>query len=215
MSIKGVIFDLDGVILSTDKYHFSAWKSICEDLGIHVDDNLDEKLRGVGRMDSLNIILGFAYEDFTPEEKVMLAERKNKRYIELLNDLSPDIVDKNVITTLKYLKARNIKTAIASSSKNARMILRKVLLFDIFDIVVDGNDIRRSKPDPEVFLSAQKKLKLKRKECLIVEDAETGVLAAKNAGIRVALIGKNKKGKNQEDYIIGNLNEVLKLTRSE
>lgn len=189
MSIKVVIFDLDGVIVSTDDYHYRAWKVMADEEGIYFDKRINERLRGVSRMESLEIILEKADKEYTNEEKIQMAEKKNSLYRELLNELTPNDILPGVMKVLEDLKAKNTKIAIGSSSKNTPMILGKIGLKDYFDAVADGNDIKNSKPDPEVFLLAAKKLEVNSEECLVVEDADAGVEAAIAGNMKVLAVG--------------------------
>lgn len=189
---KGIIFDLDGVICHTDKYHYMAWKNLADSIGIYFDEQINNRLRGVSRMESLGIILERSDKAYSDKEKEEFANKKNEMYKELLNKMSENDLDKKVKETLDILKERGYKTAIASSSKNARLILSKLNLIDFFDIIVDGNDIKYSKPDKEVFEKAGIGLGLLCDECLVVEDAASGVEGAKRAGMEVAGIGDAK-----------------------
>lgn len=210
MKIKGVIFDLDGVICSTDEFHYLAWKTIADDEGIYFDKSINNRLRGVSRMDSLNIILENAKKEYSEEEKIELANTKNEIYKKYLIRMSPKDVDSSVTKTLKELKSKNIKIAIGSSSKNTKKILRQVGLIDEFDAIADGNDITHSKPNPEVFLVAAKKLHLEPRECIVVEDAFAGIDAA-NAGKFISVgIGDASKYK-KADYKISNIYEILDI----
>ena len=190
---KGIIFDLDGVICHTDRYHYMAWKNMADGLGIYFDEEINNRLRGVSRMESLEIILERSDKKYSNEEKEEFANKKNELYKELLNEMSEKDLDKKVKDTLDILKQRGYKTAIASSSKNAKLILSKLNLIDFFDIIIDGNDIKYSKPDKEVFEKTGMGLKLLPNECLVVEDAASGVEGAIRAGMQVAGIGDAKK----------------------
>lgn len=189
LTIKGFIFDLDGVIVSTDSCHYRAWKRIADEEGIYFDEEINLRLRGVSRMESLDIVLEKANKQYTGIEKEMLAERKNNYYRETIKNLSVEDILPGVMESFKKLKACGIKIAIGSSSKNTSTILRNIGLEGFFDTVVDGNDIRRSKPDPEVFVLAAERLGLKCKECVVVEDAEAGIDAALAAGMKVVGVG--------------------------
>jgi len=188
-TIKAVIFDLDGVIVSTDEYHFQAWKRLADSQGIPFGRESNDRLRGVSRMESLEIVLEKAPKRYLPEEKREMAERKNAHFRELLKKLSPSDILPGVVDLIKTLKERQVKIAIGSSSKNARPILRAVGLEDEFDVIADGNHITRSKPDPEIFTIAATRLGVSPEECLVVEDAEAGVEAALAAGMSVLAIG--------------------------
>jgi beta-phosphoglucomutase len=187
--IKGVIFDLDGVIVSTDEYHYLAWKKLADSEGIPFDRRINQRLRGVSRMASLAIILEKAPRRYTAKEKRVLAERKNATYLRLLERLNPSDILPGFSEVFSELKAKSIKAAIASSSRNAPKILKKIGLSREFHAVVDGNAISRSKPDPEVFLLAAEALGLPPRECLVVEDAAAGVEAALAGGMAVLAVG--------------------------
>ncbi|MDR4946121.1 beta-phosphoglucomutase [Neobacillus cucumis] len=189
MKISAVIFDLDGVIVSTDEYHYQAWKQISDQENIYFDRKINERLRGVSRMESLDIILSHSDKAYSESEKQQLALRKNDIYCELLNKLSPNDILPGVINLLISLKARNINIAIGSSSKNTPFILEQIGLTANFDSIADGNSIKNSKPDPEVFLLAAKMLGVKPEECAIIEDAQAGIDAAKAAGMKAVGIG--------------------------
>ena len=189
MKISAVIFDLDGVIVSTDEYHYQAWKRISDQENIYFDRKINERLRGVSRMESLDIILSHSDKNYSDTEKQSLAQRKNTIYCELLNNLSPNDILPGVIYLLLALKARDIKIAIGSSSKNTPFILEQIGLTSNFDAIADGNSIKNSKPDPEVFLLAAELLGVQPEECAVMEDAQAGIDAAKAAGMKAIGIG--------------------------
>ena len=187
--IRAVLFDLDGVIVSTDQYHYQAWKHLADAEGIPFDRDDNERLRGVSRMESLDIILEKASLSYSASEKAEMARRKNAIYRDSLRTLSPADRLPGVSTLLEDLRRRGIKIAIGSSSKNAGPILEAIGLDHTFDVVVDGNDIGRSKPDPEVFTRAAERLGVAPGQCLVVEDAEAGIEAALAAGMPVLAVG--------------------------
>lgn len=189
MSIKAVIFDLDGVIVSTDDCHYRAWKRMADEEGIYFDFVINERLRGVSRMESLSIILEKANKVYTEDEKIAMALRKNDYYREFIKELTPNDILPGVINILHSLKEKGIKVAIGSSSKNSPMILQQIGLSNFFDATADGNDISKSKPNPEVFLLASEKLGMEPKDCLVVEDADAGIEAALSAGMKVLGVG--------------------------
>lgn len=194
--VLGVIFDLDGVIVSTDNCHYLAWKKMADEEGIPFDRAINERLRGVSRMESLAIILEKAEKTYTAAEKDALAARKNGYYVELIGSLTPEDMLPGAMDTLRTLREKGIKIAIGSSSRNTPIILRQIGLDTYFDAVADGNAISRSKPDPEVFLLAGSLLGLAPENCLVVEDADAGVEAALAGGMRVLGVGgaaKNPK----------------------
>ncbi len=187
--IRAVIFDLDGVIVSTDEHHFQAWKQLADEERIPFDRKDNERLRGVSRMESLKVILEKSAKRYSLEERREMAERKNTYFRELLKGLSPADILPGAINAITALKERQVKLAIGSSSKNARAILRAVGLEDAFDVITDGNDIPRSKPDPAVFTIAARRLGISPEECLVVEDADAGVEAGSAAGMTVLAVG--------------------------
>ena len=189
MKYKGIIFDLDGVICSTDHYHYLAWKALADKMGIYFDEVINNRLRGVSRMESLEIVLERYDGQLSPEEKIAAAEEKNERYRQLLCQMSPADLDPEVKHTLDALRAKGLLLGIGSSSKNTRFILQQIGLGDYFDKISDGTNITRSKPDPEVFLKAAEYLGLKNEDCLVVEDAKAGIEAAYAAGMDAAAIG--------------------------
>ncbi len=194
--IEAVIFDLDGVIVSTDEFHYQAWKKLADEEGIFFDRHINERLRGVSRLESLDIIMEKAPKKYTEEEKKNLAERKNRYYRELLEKLTPGDILPGVLEKIKELKKDGVRLGIGSSSKNTPVILEKIGLADFFDAVSDGNQIKRSKPDPEVFLLAASKMNIPPEKCLVVEDADAGIEAAINAGMKCMAVGaasSNKK----------------------
>lgn len=184
-----VIFDLDGVIVSTDDCHYEAWKRLADEEGIYFDKKINRRLRGVSRMDSLEIILERASGTYSAEEKAALADRKNRYYRELIQKLTPADLLPGVKSILEDLKTNGIKIAVGSSSKNAPLILERIGFKDYFDAVVDGNDLTKSKPDPQVFLLAAERLGVAPEYCVVVEDADAGVEAALAAGMQVVGVG--------------------------
>lgn len=189
MNYKAIIFDLDGVICSTDEYHYQAWKALADRLGIPFDRTINNRLRGVSRMESLEIILEKAERAYTAEEKAAFAEEKNALYRELLHQMSAADLSDEVRDTLNALRAKGVRVAIGSSSKNTPFILDRIGLGDFFEAVADGNCITHSKPHPEVFLKAAAMLGLDPAVCLVVEDARAGVEAAVAGGFDCAAIG--------------------------
>lgn len=190
MKIKGIIFDLDGVICFTDKYHYLAWKKLADKIGVYFDETINNRLRGVSRMESLDIILEQSSQNYSEEEKLQMADYKNGQYKSLLTQMSSSDLSDEVKETLKLLRKEGLKLAIGSSSKNAKTILRQVELLDFFDAVSDGTNIKYSKPDPEVFLKAAEMLELQPEECLVVEDAIAGIDAAIAGGFQSVGIGE-------------------------
>lgn len=190
--IKAVIFDLDGVIVSTDDCHYRAWKKMADEENIYFDREINNRLRGVSRMESLEIVLEKSEKEYSDEEKKALAERKNEYYKQLITELTPNDILPGVLERLNELKTNGIKIAIGSSSKNTPIILKQIELDDFFDAVSDGNNITYSKPNPEVFVKAAEMLNIPPNECMIVEDADAGVEAGKRAGMRTLAVNGAK-----------------------
>lgn len=187
--IRGVIFDLDGVIVTTDNCHYLAWKRMADEEGIPFDRHVNERLRGVSRMASLDIILEKATQAYAQEEKEAMAARKNAYYVESIGSLTRQDILPGALHTLETLRSMGIKMAIGSSSRNTPLILRQIGLENAFDAIADGNQIRNSKPDPEVFLLAAQKMELEPAVCLVVEDADAGVEAALAGGMLALGVG--------------------------
>lgn len=186
---RGVIFDLDGVICFTDKYHYRAWKAVADEIGVYFDEEINRRLRGVSRMASLDIILERAGRPYTDEEKAALAERKNGLYRAMLSEMSPADLSPEVKETMDALRAAGMRLGIGSSSRNTKAILSRLGLGAYFDAVSDGTNITRSKPDPQVFLMAADFLSLPPASCLVVEDARAGIEAAAAGGFDSAGLG--------------------------
>lgn len=189
MKYSAVIFDLDGVICHTDKYHYQAWKKLADELGIYFDEEINNRLRGVSRMESLDIILERYEGEMSAEDKEKYAFQKNELYRQLLGNMTPADLSEEVKGTLDALRAGGLKLAIGSSSKNAGFILERLGLKGYFDAVSDGNNITHSKPDPEVFLKAAEYLGMEPKDCLVVEDAKSGLEAAIAGDMDCAAVG--------------------------
>lgn len=211
MKYKAVIFDLDGVICHTDRYHYMAWKKLADKLGIYFDEQINNRLRGVSRMESLEIILErWQGEPLSEEEKIRLAEEKNTLYREFLKQMSPRDLSQEVKDTLDNLRMNGFKLAIGSSSKNSKFILNQIGLGDYFDAVSDGNNITRSKPYPDVFQMAAQYLNIEASECLVVEDAKAGIDAAVAAGMDSAAIG-DAYGYSKATYSLSNFSQLLQV----
>ena len=188
--IKGIIFDLDGVLVSTDEMHYQAWKRLAEELGITGFTREDNRRqRGVSRMASLEVVLEKADRTYSEEEKVELAEQKNTYYLELLEHMDDSALLEGVKPVLEKLKDRKLLLAVGSASKNAPAILEKTGLTPYLDKVSCGLDTTKSKPDPEVFLVAAKKLGLPPEECLVVEDSAAGIQAAAAGNMKSLGVG--------------------------
>ena len=196
--IKAVLFDLDGVIVDTSNHHFLAWKKLCLKFGHNLTETENEFIKGLSREESLIKIIDFANLSFSEEKFNQYLIKKNSYYLDLINSISPKNILPGVKIFLKYLKKKSIKTSLCSSSKNAKLVLKKLDLISFFDFIIDGNDITMGKPNPEIFLTASKKLKTKPKNCLVFEDAQSGIDAANNAGMVVFGIGNKNNLKNLE-----------------
>lgn len=210
MDMEAVIFDLDGVIVHTDRYHFLAWKRMCDEEGIPFDETMNDRLRGVSRIACVDILLEKAVRPYSAQEIMRLAERKNGYYKAMLQNLTADDLSPGIMDTLDRLRAQHIKLAIGSSSKNASFILERLGLSHKFDAVADGNEVGRSKPDPEVFLLAARKLGVRPERCLVVEDAAAGVEAAIRGGMKVAAMGDASLS-GKADFYIATIGEILSL----
>lgn len=208
---KAVIFDLDGVICFTDRFHYQAWKALADRLGIYFDEKINDRLRGVSRMASLEIILERATEAYTQEQKEAFAEEKNNTYRELLKNMSPADLTDEVKNTLIELRSRGYKLSIGSSSKNTKFILERIGLGDFFDAIADGTDITHSKPDPEVFLCSAKKIGMDPADCAVVEDAKAGIQAAKAAGMTALALHGDAENCGEEDYNLVNFADLLNI----
>jgi beta-phosphoglucomutase len=209
-AVRAVIFDLDGVLVSTDAMHYRAWKAIADSEGIYFDENINNRLRGVSRMESLEIVLERATREYDEDEKRALAERKNADYVDLLKGLTPADVSEAVAAVLRTLKANGVKIAVGSSSRNTPLILKQIGLDRTFDAVADGNDIERTKPAPDVFLVAARRLRVEPDECVVVEDAESGIMAAKAAGMLAAAIGDAARSP-EADFRLTDIGDVVAL----
>ena len=203
MTLEGCIFDLDGVIVDTAKYHFLAWKRLADELGVPFTKAENEKLKGVSRMRSLEIILESGGIKASEEEKQQLATRKNEWFVEYLDNMTPDEIFPGVIKFIEELKSKKIKIALGSASKNAMRALTNIQLVDRFEIVVDGTMVSKAKPDPEVFLEAARGLGLDPENCLVFEDAIAGVRAAHNGGMKCVGVGDPSILKEAEIVIKG------------
>ena len=214
MTVKyaGIIFDLDGVICSTDHYHYLAWKALADRLGIEFNETINNRLRGVSRMESLEIVLEKSEKAYSDAEKAAFATEKNDIYRELLKQMSTADLSAEVKATLDALRASGAKLAIGSSSKNTPFILGQLGLGDYFDAISDGNNITRSKPDPEVFLKAAEMIGFEPKDCLVVEDAHAGVQAAVSGGFDCAALG-DAKDDPKATYHLTTFADLLEATK--
>ena len=201
--MRAAIFDLDGVIVDTAKYHYLAWRRLAHELGFDFTETDNERLKGVSRVRSVEILLeigGLTLDDAT---KSQLAARKNDWYVEYISNMDASEILPGAEDYLRSLRSRGIKTALGSASKNAPLILERLGISALFDSVVDGNKVSKAKPDPEVFLRAAEELNVPPTECVVFEDAEAGIEAAHRAGMGTVGIGKPSVLKEAEIVIPG------------
>ena len=187
--IQAVIFDLDGVIVDTAQFHFIAWKELAAEWNYTLTPEDNEKLKGVSRMDSVNKIAQWANVQTKPEQLLDIAHRKNEIYLRFCNQLTPQHVLHGISTLINTLKSNGVFISLGSASKNARFVLDKLGLLDVFDVVVDGNDVSKSKPNPEVFLKAAQRMGVSPEHCVVLEDAPAGIEAALAANMKVIGLG--------------------------
>lgn len=207
MDLKGCIFDLDGVIVDTAKYHYLAWKRLAKELGFEFTEKDNEALKGVSRMASLEILLKVGGINVTHEEKEELAARKNGWYVEYISRMTPDEILPGSIRLLRNLRREGILTAIGSASRNAGMILDGIKLRDLFDVVIDGNKIHSAKPDPEVFVKGAEEMNLAPSSCVVFEDAQAGIEAAIAGGMKSVGVG-DPVLLARADLVIPNLRKI-------
>jgi len=196
-----VIFDLDGVIVDTAKYHYLAWKQIADEEGIYFDENINERLKGVARMDSLKIIMERSNKKYSQKELEALAEKKNNSYVKMLENISPSDTLPGIREFIDQLRADGLKVALCSASKNTAAIIEKLKIANVFDAIVTGNDILKSKPDPEGFLLASQKMGVSATNCVVIEDAFAGIEAGNRGGMKTIGIG-DKTILHNADYVL-------------
>jgi beta-phosphoglucomutase len=214
--IKAVLFDLDGVLVSTDEYHYHSWKKLSAEEGFDFfDHEFNHKFRGVARMECIEIITKASRKQYTPEQKQELADRKNRYFVESLSKVTTEVLLPGALSALHELKNRGIKIAVASNSRNALTIIKQVKIEHLLDAIVDGHQIENSKPNPEVFLLAAKKVGVSPAHCLVVEDAVTGIESARRAGMKSLGIGTKERLPNANvvipDLSAISVDELLKL----
>ncbi|MBD3748211.1 MAG: beta-phosphoglucomutase [Sphingobacteriales bacterium] len=205
--IKACLFDLDGVIVDTAKYHFKAWKRLANELGIDFTEHENEQLKGVSRMESLQLILSWGGLKKTEAEMLELAALKNSWYVEMINEMKADEILPGAVQFLKELRDAGVKIALGSASKNSTTILQKINLLDQFDAIIDGTKVSKSKPNPEVFLKGAEALGEDPEYCVVFEDAVAGVEAAIRAGMRVVGIGEHRI-LYQADMVVSGLDQI-------
>ena len=207
ITTKACLFDLDGVIVDTAVYHFQAWRRLANELGFDFTEHQNEQLKGISRMESLDLILKWGNVILSEEEKIEWATRKNAWYLELVLKMTPNEVLKGVPAFLKSLRANGIKIALGSASKNSRLILEKIKMIEFFDVIIDGNDLTRGKPDPQVFLLGAEAIGCKPADCVVFEDALAGVQAGKAGGMKVIGVG-DAKILHEADFVIKGFEEM-------
>ena len=189
LEIKACIFDLDGVVVDTAKYHYLAWKRLASELGFEFYEKDNERLKGISRLDSLNILLEIGNKSLNSSEKERIAELKNQWYLDYITKMKPDEILPGVREFIEELKENSIKVGLGSASKNARLILNQLGIIHLFETIVDGTRVTNAKPDPEIFLLAAKDLSVVPKQSIVFEDAEAGVEAAIRGGFRSVGVG--------------------------
>ncbi len=204
---KACLFDLDGVIVDTAVYHFQAWRRLANELGFDFTEHQNEQLKGISRMESLELILQWGNVTLTEEEKIEWATRKNAWYLDLVKQMTPKEVLKGVPEFLTNLRENNIKIALGSASKNSKLILERINMLDYFDAIIDGNNITKGKPDPQVFLMGAEATHCKPEECVVFEDAVAGVQAGKAGGMKVIGVG-SADILTEADFVIAGFEEM-------
>lgn len=191
--IEAVLFDLDGVLVDTAKYHYRAWQTIAKEFDLDLTLDHNEYLKGVSRIDSLKLILQWAEKEMKESQMQPYLVNKNTRYLTLTEGLTPENLLPGALNWLQYLKNKNIKIGLGSASKNAKIILEKLDIHSFFQTLVDGNHVKKGKPDPEVFLIGSKNLKVQPHNCLVVEDSIAGIQAAQAAKMNTLALGEPKQ----------------------
>ena len=204
---KAFIFDLDGVVVDTAKYHFLAWKKLANSIGVDFSHEENEQLKGVSRVKSLEKILEWGKKTISEEEFIELMNLKNEDYLSYINTMSEADILPGVKEVIDYLKDRNIPIALGSASKNARTILEKINLFDAFDVIVDGNNVSKAKPNPEVFVKGAEQMNANKEDCIVFEDSLAGIKAANLAGMISIGIG-SKQVLKKADYVFNDFTEI-------
>ena len=205
--MKAFIFDLDGVLVDTAKYHYIAWKTIGTSFNFNLTETQNEGLKGISRTDSLDLMLEWAETEMNLEQKEVLLCQKNEHYLELIQEMDRTEILPGVLTILDFTKKNNMPVALGSASKNAQLILKKLDLLPYFDSIVDGTHVTHSKPNPEVFLLGAKNLNTPANRCVVFEDAAAGVAAAKTAQMVAVGIGDAKE-LAAADYIFSSLESI-------
>jgi beta-phosphoglucomutase len=208
--VEAAIFDLDGVIVNTAKYHYLAWRRLANELGFDFTEQQNERLKGVNRMRSLEILLEIGRLTLDEATKESLAARKNAWYVEYLLQMDRSEILPGAVEYLNYLREKGVKTALGSASKNSRLILDRLEITPLFDSIIDGNKVKNTKPDPEVFLKAAEELSVDPQRCVVFEDAEAGIEAAHRAGMGCVGVGSPSVLK-EADMVIAGLDQLTAL----
>jgi beta-phosphoglucomutase len=206
--LQGVLFDLDGVLVDTAEFHYRAWKRLADELGVPFDRQMNHGFRGVGRMDCLHKLLGDHAHCFVDEEKQLLADRKNAYYLEQVHTLTPEDLEegaRGLVMGLRGLSDGGARLALVSASRNARLVLQRLHIEDWFDAIIDGGDVTRGKPDPQCFLLAAERLRVRPEACVVVEDADAGLQAARAAGMKSVGVGGGVGACDQHVNAVGEL----------
>jgi len=206
-SLKGFIFDLDGVITDTSRLHYAAWKVITDKLKLPFNEEINERLKGVSRMESLEIILERSDKKYLEQEKLKIADEKNNIYREFVNQLNEKDLFPGVNGLLTELNKKGWKLAIGSASRNAKTIIKKLGIEQFFDYIVDVDKVYASKPHPDIFVNAANEMNLVCNECIVVEDSIAGILAAKRAGMFTVGIGDRKR-LTEADFVYKRINQI-------
>ncbi|MBM7555045.1 beta-phosphoglucomutase [Thalassobacillus pellis] len=205
--ISGILFDLDGVITDTAEYHYKAWKQLADDLDIPFDREFNEKLKGIGRMESLELILQHGNKQLTAEEKERQATKKNEHYKQMIELITPADILPGVLEFMNEIKDAGVKTALASSSKNAQAVIENLEITHLLDSVVNAAEIKNGKPAPEIFLKAADQLGLSSENCAGVEDAQAGVEAIKAAEMFAVGVG-DQKALKKADWVVEDTSQL-------
>ena len=212
-SMRAGLFDLDGVIVDTAKFHYLAWRELANGLGFDITEEQNEHLKGISRMESLDRILAMGGATLPDDEKIRLATIKNARYVEMIKQMPASEILPGAKEYLLELRGRGVKVALGSASKNAELILRNLGIFELFDAIIDGNKATKSKPDPQVFLLGAQELGVAPSDCIVYEDAAAGVEAAKAGGMRAVGIGR-PENLPRADLVVPGLYALLSEGRS-
>lgn len=205
--IKACLFDLDGVIVDTAVYHFQAWRRLANELGFDFTEHQNEQLKGISRMESLELILGWGGVQLSEAEKLAWATKKNEWYLALVMQMTPNEILPGVQAFLTTLRDNGIKIALGSASKNSKLILERIEMLSFFDAIIDGNNITKGKPDPQVFLMGAEAVGCTPAECVVFEDAVAGIQAAKAGGMKAIGVG-SADILTQADFVIASFEEM-------